>query len=81
MRVYYKPANNPYPTGNEGVDSVTYKYLNNLLELHKYKVMWKLRSIESMIDSEDGVIHLDGEGDISLSGFSPEMEARILSLL
>lgn len=81
MRVYYNPAINPSPTGDEEFNSIMEKYLNTFLELQKYKVMWRLRSIEEVLNKEDGVIRLTNEGDIKADGFSAETTALIYQLL
>lgn len=56
-----------------------------LAELHKYKMMWALRSMEKEIEQSGGIIYLVSKPGVSSTirpeGFTADMEQRVRSLL
>lgn len=81
MKVY---TSNETPDGKgiEAIDNLTATSLRFMMERHKYRTMWQLRSLEKEIDADGGMIIINDTGRIAIKGFkSQELVDKIKEIL
>jgi hypothetical protein len=74
IREGLRPAIEGYLTLNKKLVVANY-------ESWKYKIMWKLRSIESEINSQEGCMIIKKDGKLELKDYSDDLKIKIAELL
>ncbi|MBK9380631.1 MAG: hypothetical protein IPN39_04825 [Chitinophagaceae bacterium] len=65
----------------EGLKKTNTEKLYYFNEAEKYKLMWRLRSLESEINKEGGIFILTKEGGLQIKDFSTELLNEIKKVL